>query len=367
MTLTFLEALEGAEHEQVQLLQDPEIDMVAILAIHDTSHGPAFGGIRRYPYRTGAEALRDVLRLSKAMTYKCLMTGIAGGGGKGVLVDRPGLDLAEAYRRIGRFVQNMGGRFYTGPDIGTSDRELAWLSESTRFVTLPGEEGPGDLSTATARGVLAGIRAVLRFLARKDPRLPGDPAASSYEGLRFAVQGLGDVGSKVVRELCAKGAEVCVSEVREEALSPIREELEVEVEDPGRILDRECDVFVPCALGGILHDLASERLRCRAIAGSANNILAKPEHGRLLHDHGILIAPDYVINSGALILGANFHLTGDRDQEEAIDHIEDILFEIFMRSESEGVSTCELADRMAEERLSKNRGAMFFPDADRDR
>ncbi len=361
MPLSFLETLDGASHEQIQLIQDPSIGFSAILAIHDTRLGPAFGGVRRFPYRNGTEALRDVMRLSRAMTNKCLLTGVMGGGGKVALIDRPGLDLQAVYRRLGEFIQNLGGRYYSGPDVGTGAEELEAMAEVTEFVTLPGPKGPGDLSAATARGVLAGIRAVLRFLARKDRRFPSDPSEGSWEGLRFAVQGFGEVGYKVAEGIVQRGGHVIGAEVQVDRLERAIDNLGIDFTDPGEIFDVPCEVFVPCALGGILHDLSIERLQCRAVAGSANNILASPEHGLQLAGREILVAPDFVINSGALILGANFHLTGNRDQKAAIDKIEERLFRLFEEAEREGKIPTMFADEAAEERLHSLPKRVFFP------
>ncbi len=353
----FPELFEGSDHEQVQLIQEPSIGLYAVLAIHDTRGGPAFGGIRRLAYRSIGEAIRDALRLSEAMTQKCLMARVPGGGGKGVVVDHPGLDLTAAYRLIGRYVENLGGRFYTGPDVGTGDAELLLLRDSTRFVTVPGSEGPGDLAAATARGVLAGLHAVLSFLERSDS------LSAEFAEHTFAVQGLGSVGYLVAQALAQAGAQVTAADPISERAARARDELGIEVIHDGDLFDLPCDVFVPCALGGILHDLTIERLRCRAVAGSANNLLASPEHAASLASRGILVAPDYVINSGALILGANFHLTGGREHGAAIDAIGDELFELFGWANSEGIPPPVLADRIAADRLRKRRSvASFFPE-----
>ena len=366
MSLQFLEALDGAEHEQVQILQEPEIGFYALLAIHDTRNGPAFGGVRRLAYRNGAEALRDVLLLSRAMTYKCLMAGVAGGGGKTVLLDLPETDLPAAYRRIGRHVENMGGRYYTGPDVGTGPRELGWLSEATGFVTRPDETGPGDLGRATARGVFAGIGAVCRHLAHEDSRFPSDPQAMGLEGVRILVQGLGEAGGELAVMLAEAGACVLAAELKPDVLEWAVDQHGVEPVDPEEVYETECDILAPCALGGVLHDLTVGRLRCRAIAGSANNILTRPEIAHILQDRGILVAPDFVINSGALIQGAGFHLHGERHLEDAIDRIGDELLELFARAESEGIPPPLLAERIAQERLGSTEGKPWFPQRDRE-
>ena len=361
MPTELLEAMIGADHEQIQILQDLELGMLAFVAIHDTSLGPAFGGVRRYGYRNPREGLADVLRLSHAMSKKCVLSGVAGGGGKTVLVDHPGLDVQGAYRRLGEYVESMGGRYYTGPDVGTGETELGFLAETTRFVTRPGPEGPGDLTLATARGVMAGLRAVVRHLSRKLARYPSDPAREGLEGLHFCVQGLGGVGLKVARQLRAAGATLTLSELDPELLQSACAELEADHVQPGSVYDVDCHVFVPCALGGIVHDLSVGRFRCDAIAGSANNVLAGPEHAEDLWHRGILLAPDFITNSGALVLGANFHLTGERDQDAAIDRIEDVLLEVFAKAEHVGESPNDLADRIAEERLLEPPRTPFFP------
>jgi leucine dehydrogenase len=367
MSLQFLEALDGAEHEQVQILQEPEIGFYALLAIHDTRNGPAFGGVRRLAYRNGAEALRDVLLLSRAMTYKCLMAGVAGGGGKVVLLDLPETDLEQAYRRIGYHVENMGGRYYTGPDVGTGPRELSWLSQTTGFVTRPDETGPGDLGRATARGVFAGIGALCRQLSTQDKRYPSDPAAMGMAGVRVLVQGLGEAGGELAAMLGEAGASVLAAELKPDVLEWAVDQHGVEPVDPEEVYETECDIFAPCALGGVLHDLTVGRLRCKAIGGSANNILARPEIAHVLQDRGILVAPDFVINSGALILGAGFHLSAEREQGEAIDRIGEELMQLFERAEREGVPPPLLAEQIAEERLGSKTGKPWFPKRDRER
>lgn len=352
----FVEALEAADHEQVQVLRDPGIGFVAILAIHSSRLGAAFGGVRRLAYRELADALRDVLELSRTMTLKCALAGLSGGGGKCVILDHPGLDRKAAYRLLGRYVENMRGRFFAGPDVGTGPAELASMAETTSYVTLPGPEGPGDLAAATARGVLAGLRAVVGFLRQ------GSGPASDLEGATFTVQGLGGVGFGVARGIREQGGRVFATDEKSALLRRAADELNIEPVDPGGVFDVGCDVLVPCAIGGILHDLTIERIRCRAVAGSANNVLAAPEHAATLHARGILFAPDYLINSGALILGANFHLTGNRDQGAAIDRIGDELFVLLRRAAAEDCPPSEVADRIAERRLrASRRRDPFFP------
>ncbi|MCB9880340.1 MAG: Glu/Leu/Phe/Val dehydrogenase [Planctomycetes bacterium] len=358
MQQTFLETLNSSDHEQLQFLRDAELGLFAIIAIHDSHAGPAFGGIRRCAYANLADGLRDVLRLSEAMTDKCALAGIPGGGAKAVLLDRTEFDADAAYRLLGRYVENLGGRWYCGPDVGTGTRELGILAEETRFVTVPGPDGPGDLADATARGVLAGLEAVAAELGSTS-RDHADLGSLSY-----AIQGLGEVGGILARELRSRGARVVGSDVDDDRLANAIDRYGVEPCASEEILGAGCDVFVPCALGGILHDLSIERMRFRAICGSANNILATEEHGDQLAQRGVLVAPDYLVNSGALILGAAFHLFGVRDSMAAIDRIGDELLELFGRARGERIAPTRLARRIARERRAAARELAvgpFFP------
>lgn len=352
--MRILEAMRSDDFEEVVLLQDRRCGLRAILALHDTSSGPAFGGVRRWRYPREEHALRDVLRLARAMTLKCALAGIPGGGGKIVVLDQDDLRVEEAYELLGRHVELLGGRFFTGPDVGTGPKELEVLSRTTRFVTQPGERGPGDLSAATAEGVLAGLRAALGEVF-------GTP---SPQGLRFAIQGVGEVGAKIARMLSAEGAHVAVSDLDESAIERLLEEApEIEVLPPERLLDAPVDVFCPCAMGGVIHDLSLGRLRAKLVAGSANNVLALPRHGEELHRRGIIYLPDYVLNAGALILGAAFHLRGVREVEAEIEGIADTVRWILRAARETGESPMAIADREAERRIGAARaaGRPYFP------
>lgn len=296
-----LDSMAREGFEQVVAIHDRWSGLRALLGIHDTRLGPAFGGIRRYHYRDEGEALRDCLRLSMAMTAKCAIAGLPAGGAKLVALEGPDVDWEGAYEHIGGVVESLGGRFYTGPDLGTGERELGWAARRTGFVTRPGAEGPGELAEATAEGVLAGIAAALRHL----------DGAEEWTRRRVVVQGLGAVGGRVAELLRERGVEVFGSDVDPERALAVAERLGIELVDPSRELDIPCDVLSPNAMG-LVHDLTSTRLRCRVLAGGANNILAREEHADRLHERGILYAPDFVINSGALIRGATFHLEGRR-------------------------------------------------------
>jgi leucine dehydrogenase len=272
--------------------------------------------------------------------------GLPAGGAKLVLVDRPDLDLAAAYRFLGDVVERCGGRVYTGPDVGTNERELAWLSERTRFATDPGPDGPGELAAATCAGVVAGIEAALRHL----------DGEADFPRRTVVVQGLGEVGSRVAETLVRRGARVLAAEADPDRAAAVARRTEIELVEPASELDRECDVLAPCALGGFLHDLTVVRLRCRVIAGAANNVLAAPEHGDQLHERGILYVPDFAINGGALIRGARFHLEGIREDVASIGaRIGDVVASLLVAADEEGLPPVAVAEREARARVEARR------------
>jgi leucine dehydrogenase len=346
MEINVLESMAAGGFEQVIAINDTRSGLRAFLAIHDTSAGPAFGGIRRWVYRTEEEALQDVLRLSRAMTHKCVLADLPAGGGKMVALDHASVDWPGAYRHIGQVVEELGGRFYTGPDVGTGADELGWAAERTRFVTHPGESGPGELAEATAAGVFHGIAAALRHLDGEE----------DWPSRRIVVQGLGAVGERLSRQLVERGARVTATEIDGERAERVTGELDLELVAPTKEVDVRCDVFAPCALGGILHDLTVPRLACRIVAGGANNVLARPEHGDALHRRGILYIPDFVINCGALIRGAIFHLEGRREAVETIgERIGRILNDVLGRAQEAGVSPVRQAIEQAERKVEERR------------
>lgn len=352
MAVDILDALARQGFEEVIALNDPHSGLRAFLALHDTSSGPAFGGIRAWTYQREDEALRDCLRLARSMTAKCVMAGLPAGGGKVVLLDRPELDRERAYRHLGRAVERLGGRFYTGPDVGTGPRELGWLAQQTRFVTDPGPDGPGNLPESTCAGVVAGIAAALRHLDGEE----------RWNERRVVVQGLGEVGARVARTLVELGAEVLAAEVDSDRAAALCSELGLTRIDPSRELESECDVFAPCALSGILHDLSIARLRCRIVAGAANNVLANPGHGRRLAERGVLYVPDFLINAGALIRGARFHLEGLREDVGRIgEQIGAGVTVVLERAAVESLPPVEVALREAEARLAARRAACDRP------
>lgn len=348
MAIHLFDAMSREGFEELVALHDRASGLRAFLAIHDSAQGPAFGGLRRWSYVDEDQALRDCLRLSRAMTYKCALADLRAGGAKLVILDRPELDLPAAYRAIGDLVERLAGRFCTGPDVGTDATELGWVAERTRFVTRPDAEGPGELAESTCAGVFAGIASALRHL----------DGAEDWPRRTVVVQGLGAVGCGLARLLREAGARVRASDLDSDKAESIARALELELVDPATEYDQRCDVFAPCALGGILHDLTLTRLRCRIVAGGANNVLARTLHGERLHARGILYAPDFVINSGALIRGALFHLEGRREPVPAIGaRIGAVLDRILARSRAEALAPVRVAVDEASERIERWRAA----------
>ena len=280
-------------HERVLVCSNPEVGLRGIIAIHSTQLGPGLGGARMWPYASFEEAATDALRLSRGMTYKAAATGINLGGGKAVLIGDPKTDKTEALMRaFGRCVDSLGGSYITAEDVGTDTTDMDWIAMETRWVTgvSPENGGAGDPSPVTAFGVLQGVRATAQ-------RLWG---ADSLAGRSIALQGLGSVGGHLAGYLREEGAKVLGCDIDAEAAAAAAE-AGVEIVPPDQIYDVACDIFAPCALGGVINDGTLPRLKCRAVAGGANNQLHEERHGVELHRRGILYAPDFVINAGGLI------------------------------------------------------------------
>ncbi len=334
------------DHEQVVFASDPAAGLRAIIAIHDTTLGPSGGGCRMYPYASEADALRDALRLSRAMTYKFALADLGYGGAKGVIIGDPARDKSEAlFRAFGRAVDNLGGRYTTGEDVGTTLDDMAVIRKETRHVAGI-RDGSGDTSPPTAHGVLQGIRAAVRHRLGRD----------GLAGVRVAVQGLGNVGMRLCRDLAGDGASLFVTDIRAEAVSRAVEELGATAVLGDAIFDLEVDVFAPCALGGVLDDATVPRLKAAVVAGCANNQLADDRHGAMLAERGILYAPDYVINAGGAINACAGGKGYDREAVyRRIDAIADTLAGIFARADREGAATVEIANRMAAERIGRKR------------
>jgi leucine dehydrogenase len=332
-------------HEEVVFFHHKASGLRAIVAIHNTTLGPALGGLRMWPYSSEEDAVRDVLRLSRGMTYKAAVSGLNLGGGKAVLIGDPETDKSEAlFRALGRFIGSLGGRYITAEDVGTTVEDMELIFQETdRVVGVhPVHGGSGDPSPFTAFGTLEGIRASIerRF------------GHTDFQRLTFAVQGVGSVGSKLVALLRERGAKVFASDLNGERVHQLADEHGVEPVPMDEIYDVDCDVFAPCALGGIINGDTVPRLRCGVVAGSANNQLESEEWGTELERREILYAPDYAINSGGLINVA-LELQG-YDRERAYQAIETIYTNtcnIFRIAERDGISSWLAANRLAEERI----------------
>ncbi len=339
-------ALQSKEHEQVVICSDPETGLRAIIAIHDTTLGPALGGTRMWNYNSEQEALIDVLRLSRGMTYKAAISGLNLGGGKAVIIGDPHKDKSEAlFRAFGRFVDGLGGRYITAEDVGMEEKNMEWIYSETRFVTgIPKSlGGSGDPSPVTAFGVYMGVKACAKKAYGTD----------SLEGKRIALQGAGHVASYFAKHAAKEGAKLFISDIYEEKAIKLAKEVGAEVVSADAIYGLDVDIFTPCALGGIINDDTMGEFKCDIIAGGANNILdVEDRHGKMLVDKGIIYAPDYVINAGGLINVAG-ELEGYNEKRchEKAAQIYDTILGILDYAAEHEIPTYRASNILAEERI----------------
>jgi leucine dehydrogenase len=353
MSIQLLSTLARERFEELVAVTDEESGLRAFIAIHDTSAGPAIGGVRRFEYTSESAALDDCLRLARAMTAKCILADLPAGGGKAVILDGPDLDVERAYRLFGRRVEQLGGAYYTGPDVGTGPRETAWMAAETRFAADPGPAGPGLLSQATAAGTFAGMAVALEHI----------DGETDWSRRTVVVQGLGQVGFELARRLRECDVRVMGSDLDPEHAARADRELGVEIVECGSEFRIECDVFSPNAMGGVLHDLNLRKLAARCVVGAANNPLASLEHGDRLHADGVLFVPDFVVNSGALVRGTLFHLEGRREPLEQIEaRIATATRAIIERSDAEDLPPARVAEREVADRLALRRAARSVTD-----
>ncbi len=335
-------------YERVARCRDAESGLHALIAVHDTTLGPALGGMRILPYVSEDEALFDVLRLSRGMTYKSAIAQTGLGGGKSVIIGEPKtLKSPALFRAMGRFVDDFKGKYITAEDMNIGIPDLEAVHETTKWVVgLSREAGSsGNPSPYTARGCVEGMRAVLKELY----------GSEDFSGRRVLIQGVGAVGGRLAVLLKERGAEVVICDINEEVVANMRSEHGFEsVKDVGHH-KVECDIYSPCARGAGLNDDTIPALRCKAVAGSANNQLLEPKHADDLRAAGILYAPDYVINAGGIINVSVELLKGGYDEKvalEKIDRIYDILTQVFEVSRTKGISTRDAAAHIAELRLA---------------
>ena len=335
-------------YESVHFFHDSRTGLRAIVALHDTTFGPGLGGTRAIStYGTEAEAVDDVLRLARGMTFKAALANIPFGGGKAVIMlPKEPFDRAALFEAFGRAVDTLGGRYITTEDAGTSPEDVAYMRRGTSHVVgLPREMGgSGDPSPFTAFGVVRGIEALAKLHFGR----------SDLEGLKVSILGVGHVGFPLARMLHERGAKLWVADVNPEATRRAAEELGAAVVSPEELLSLEVDVFAPCALGGAIDDHSLPLLRCKAVAGSANNQLREDRHGKELHDRGIVYVPDYVLNAGGLINVAQEVEGYDEEKSrEKVSRIYDTVYAILERAKAENTRPEVVADRIVLERLAK--------------
>jgi leucine dehydrogenase len=337
--------LEKTGHEQVVLCHHTDSNLKAIIAIHNTTLGPALGGCRMFPYASDQDALTDVLRLSKAMTYKAAVSGLNLGGGKAVIIGDAKKDKKEAlFRSFGRFVETLGGRYITAEDVGTDVNDMEHVFMETDYVVgvEKAHGGSGDPAPFTAYGVFQGIRACVKAKLGKD----------RLEGVSVAVQGLGSVGSHLVRYLIEDKAKVFVTDIDVAKCEKVQSLYEAEVVKTEEIFSVPADVFAPCAMGGVINDKTVEQLKVKIVAGAANNQLHESRHGDILHQRGILYAPDYAINAGGLM---NVYVELEGYSKERATRmtrgVHNTIEAIIRTAKNENIPTYKAADRVAEERL----------------
>jgi leucine dehydrogenase len=324
--------------ENITFVHDVRSGLQAIIAIHSTRRGPAFGGIRTLSYRSQSAALTDAARLAQAMSFKAAVADLPAGGGKTIVIKHEKMDRDAAFHALGRAIERMGGCYFTGLDVGTSAEDLKAVGAETKYAAVR-----LDFGKSTARGLMAAIRAALKFATGSD----------ALEGRRAAIQGLGSVGAELARLLHDAGAELIVADVNGPLAARIGEECGAEVVAPAKLLTADCDVLCPCALGSVLTGAVVDSLQCKVIAGSANNQLASAVVGKQLAAAGITYVPDYVANAGALIKGVTEHVKGKQVGYEVVDRIGDTVKLVLERAKKESVPTHEVAERIARERLAQ--------------
>lgn len=343
---TFELIAKHGNHEEVVYCHDASVGLKAIVAIHNTSLGPALGGTRMWNYKNEEEALTDVLRLSKGMTYKASAAGLNLGGGKAVIIGDPKTQKSEGlFRAFGQFVNSLNGKYITAEDVGTGVQDMEYIFMETPWVTgIPKDfGGSGDPSPYTAHGVLMGIKASAKWQL----------GTESLKGMRIAVQGLGNVGSNLVRFLVEEGAQVIVSDIDQEKVKLYADKYKISTSHPDEILFAPCDILAPCALGAVVNDKTIDRIQAKVIAGGANNQLAEARHGDMLKQKGILYAPDYVINAGGL-MNVFVELEGYSQERahEKTKKVFDNCWKVFEIAKKENIGTHLAADRLAEERIN---------------
>ncbi len=328
-------------YERVIRFRNGSNGLRGYLTLHDTSVGPACGGIRLWPYTTEDAALADALRLARAMTYKAVTAELPCGGGKAVVELHSGMKRREAFESLGEIVDGLRGKFLTGPDAGVTEADLAAAASKSRYVMHETTPGVGDLSHYTALGVWHGLRACLEF--------------AGMSKARVAVQGVGSVGIALARMLREQGMELVIADINAGRAEQAARELGTTIVAPEGIISAPCEVLAPCALGGVVNAETVDRIQARIICGSANNILADDAAGDALARHGILYAPDYLVNAGALIRGVDFGVHKAPNSFASVARIYDRMRRVIELAVERHLPTARIADELAEEGLQKRR------------
>ncbi|WP_297819780.1 Glu/Leu/Phe/Val dehydrogenase dimerization domain-containing protein [uncultured Paraglaciecola sp.] len=336
-------------HEHVAFYQDRTSGLKAIIVVHNSNLGSALGGCRMWPYANDEEALRDVLRLSKGMTYKAAMAGLKQGGGKAVIIGDPRTEkTSDKLLAMGKFIDSLSGKYISAEDSGLTVDDLKLMGRQTEHVSgiygkyhINSEPADGNPAPSTAYGVFVGLKTTV-----------GHAMNSGLEGVKIAIQGLGHVGMRLAKHLHKQRAILYVSDIHQENIENAVREFSATAVSPQNIYDLDVDVFAPCAMGAILDSDNIARLKVKVIAGAANNQLAREEYGQLLADKGILYAPDYVINAGGIIdIYHQSIISSDKGLRDHIEKISDTLLEIYRRAQSQGIATNIVANQIAEERF----------------
>lgn len=341
--------METYDFEQVVLCQDKNSGLKAIIAIHDTTLGPALGGARMWTYASEEDAIEDALRLARGMTYKNAAAGLNLGGGKTVIIGDPKKDKSEEmFRAFGRYIESLNGRYITAEDVGTTEEDMDLIHLETDYVTGVSAEfgSSGNPSPVTAYGIYVGMKAAAKEAF----------GTNSLEGKTIAVQGVGNVAYTLCEHLHEEGAKLIVTDINEDAVQRAVDAFGATAVGINEIYSQEADIFAPCALGAIINDDTIPQLKCKVIAGSANNQLKEDRHGDQIHEMGIVYAPDYVINSGGVINVADELVGYNRERAlKRVAGIYDTIEEIFKISKRDQIPTYKAADRLAEERIESVR------------
>jgi len=339
--------LQRYDYEQLVFCQDEASGLKAIIAIHDTTLGPALGGTRMWTYNSEEDAIVDALRLARGMTYKNAAAGLNIGGGKAVIIGDPRKDKSEAlFRAFGRYIQGLNGRYITAEDVGTTVADMDTIHLETNYVTgvSPAFGSSGNPSPVTAYGVYRGMKAAANRAFGSD----------DLSGKVVAVQGVGNVAYNLCKHLHEEGAHLIVTDINEENMNRAVQDFGAKAVGVNEIFNVDCDIFAPCALGAVINDDTIPLLKAKVIAGAANNQLKEDRHGDIIHEKGLIYAPDYVINAGGVINVAD-ELQG-YNRERALKKVETIydnIMRVFEISERDGIPSYKAADRMAEERIAQ--------------